>query len=1000
MRPLVLKIRGLRSYREEVEIDFREKNLAAIIGDTGAGKSSILEAICLALYGSSTWSGRVVKDLISASEQSLSVVFTFTAEGATWTATRTARRGSGPGQHLLTCEENTAERYDSASAVNARVEQLLGLDYDGFLRTVVLPQGRFQQLLQATPSERNSVLKGIFRVDELEAVRVYAENARNRLEGALNQQIVNRGRLLDNPTLTAAETAETIATASAEVESYRAAAEIYRAADAERTAGLARVEILRTQVTQIIANRRPADAESFAALAKRAAEIDTSLAAVGTRLQAADALADQLDGRMRQAEAEGLGPDGLSRAAGVLEWAAGELPQLRDERDRLTAEADSLETGESVLESQRNAAARLAETAQQAAAAVTAAEVLARDESALLGEGQAALRDVRRQHEDRATLATEHEQFAARLSTLEAEVLAAEDAFATADAALKAAETALDAARRMDHAAAASQGVGPGDPCPVCTRELPAGFAPVHSHEEATAQAAHAAASTAERQARSTAEQGRARRIAAADEGQRLISRIAACDQLLERSMSRLEAVLPAPDFSLPDTVLLESLAARAELAAARVDELRSEAASRANEATVAATALLSEENRLATARAGLDAAQQRLKIRRRKYEDTLTALPGPLRPANTVVAADIEMATQTCSELLATSREAQEQRDAANAEARALNREAAQLRAERTAAVDAPVQELRLKQATLVQSLVTAAALLEEPYQQPLMGGEFVLESAAGEAIANDQHAEQMLAAAERASLRAQAESQGAEGRMAAALAAAKCASLPELDQARIGAAATLRNAEDLHAEAVRQQPIVAVLDQRIEAARELSESLEAIRTHFSDSKFIGFVMKNRQKILLAVGSEVLASMTSGRYGFAEDFRIVDSWSGQPRDVMTLSGGETFLASLALALGLVELAGRSGGKLDALFLDEGFGSLDANTLPDALRALETQASGGRFVAVISHLRAVAESFDHVLHVRRTPTGSKADWLSGQEREAMLGSDAESGLLS
>src|SRR5438132_3569262 len=58
--------------------------------------------------------------------------------------------------------------------------------------------------------------------------------------------------------------------------------------------------------------------------------------------------------------------------------------------------------------------------------------------------------------------------------------------------------------------------------------------------------------------------------------------------------------------------------------------------------------------------------------------------------------------------------------------------------------------------------------------------------------------------------------------------------------------------------------------------------------------------------------------------------FEIVDRLTGLPRGVKTLSGGETFLASQALALGLVELAGRGGGRLDSLFLDEGFGSLDA----------------------------------------------------------------------
>jgi ABC-type hemin transport system ATPase subunit len=81
---------------------------------------------------------------------------------------------------------------------------------------------------------------------------------------------------------------------------------------------------------------------------------------------------------------------------------------------------------------------------------------------------------------------------------------------------------------------------------------------------------------------------------------------------------------------------------------------------------------------------------------------------------------------------------------------------------------------------------------------------------------------------------------------------------------------------------------------------------------------------------------------------------------------------------SLALALGLVELAGRGGGRLDALFLDEGFGSLDANSLSEALDVLGRQAETGRMVAVISHLRSVAEAMDRVLAVTGSPWAARS----------------------
>jgi len=104
-------------------------------------------------------------------------------------------------------------------------------------------------------------------------------------------------------------------------------------------------------------------------------------------------------------------------------------------------------------------------------------------------------------------------------------------------------------------------------------------------------------------------------------------------------------------------------------------------------------------------------------------------------------------------------------------------------------------------------------------------------------------------------------------------------------------------------------------------------------------------------------------------------------------------------MASLALALALVEIAGRAGGRLDALFLDEGFGSLDANALDAALGTLEARASDGRLVALVSHLKAVAERIPDVLEVRRKPAGSEAIWRGTLERDQMVAEDLEAGLL-
>src|SRR6266571_478004 len=104
MRPLRLKINGLRSYRYEREIDFSNVGLLAIVGDTGAGKSSILEALTYALYNATTWDARAVKQLISDSAQTATVQLEFLAEGRTYRITRSTSRGQyPPSVHLLEC---------------------------------------------------------------------------------------------------------------------------------------------------------------------------------------------------------------------------------------------------------------------------------------------------------------------------------------------------------------------------------------------------------------------------------------------------------------------------------------------------------------------------------------------------------------------------------------------------------------------------------------------------------------------------------------------------------------------------------------------------------------------------------------------------------------------------------------------------------------------------------------------------------------------------------
>ena len=106
--------------------------------------------------------------------------------------------------------------------------------------------------------------------------------------------------------------------------------------------------------------------------------------------------------------------------------------------------------------------------------------------------------------------------------------------------------------------------------------------------------------------------------------------------------------------------------------------------------------------------------------------------------------------------------------------------------------------------------------------------------------------------------------------------------------------------------------------------------------------------------------------------------FSVRDEWSGKHRDPATLSGGETFIVSLALALGLADTVSQEAGgtQLDTLFIDEGFGALDATTLDGVMDTLDALRDGGRVVGLVSHVAELRNRVPAQLEVRKARHGS------------------------
>lgn len=150
-------------------------------------------------------------------------------------------------------------------------------------------------------------------------------------------------------------------------------------------------------------------------------------------------------------------------------------------------------------------------------------------------------------------------------------------------------------------------------------------------------------------------------------------------------------------------------------------------------------------------------------------------------------------------------------------------------------------------------------------------------------------------------------------------------------------------------------------------------------------------YVVAARLEEVAQAGSLRLRRMSGGRYEFVHSDKagprgrrgglgldIRDDYTGVVRPAKTLSGGETFMASLSLALGLADtVAAESGGLvLDTLFIDEGFGGLDADTLDAVMGVLDELRAGGRVVGVVSHVDEMRQRIPSRLHVLRGRTGS------------------------
>ena len=1065
MRPTEISIDGFRSYRagRPATVDFRKLKTAAIVGDTGAGKSSILEALTWALFGEISSGAKVLQQVMNDNADRMNVRLAFETKGRRFTVRRGARRtkkGTVVADGVLLTEtlkdtgSGEATLAEGANAVLRKVRELIGMNCDAFLRTTVLPQGRFSRLLaEDDQAVRAAVLRQIWSTGELDDAQAVAGRATARVRALLLRARQERSGKPENPEVhqaalkDAADAADAAAAGAGEARR--------RLAEAERAAS----ETLRAAVDAAALYDAAAGAAAELESTRDLPRLRARLAELAERRTTCRGRVERLDAQWAESPWP-TDPEALRTHARILEKleshialtgeavsgrteAAHALPGTRKKCDEATLAAAAaeqeletrrreMEAADSALHDARRALETLAERRRAADLAIAEAESTTRTTIAGAAER---LDEVRAEEAANVTAAAE----------LRDEARAAEGTRADADGALADAE-------RRNHAAAAACDAEPDDPCPVCERPLPGEWTAPAALELKTLRDAVGAARTkleslTGRIARADAAgvEARKTRIRCETEIDGARQRLAGLRRTLAETLE-----LPVDPAEASDEALnrlaatararLDTDGAAAESRVAELERARTAAAD-ALQAAVTSSALRAHEARTLTA--DLAAAEKRVHDTLTRLEDLVTTWMALALKASRTRPAGLDTVERTDGERAAAGegpagaeagKRAGDPRTTGNPGIGPAT-DPATLEPGDTARALAAVKLLRDRIRNLARErdamqtarleareALEAAAAAHDAHRDTAVAPLKALETAIGATVA--RLAENLHAVEDEGSAPGTAHETAERAAAAARLAseraaAAHTAAAAALDTERRTVPAEHRSdpagwLETRHDAAVakaaaarwqldafrRQIAAIRELDECVTDAGAKVEQLDELRRNLSGGHFPKYVTLRRSASLLAHASRHLKAMTAERYAFLdprdteERWTILDRHTMHTREPNQLSGGEQFLASVALALGAVETVSRIGGRIQTLFIDEGFGALDRQSLRRAIKGIHAASEDRHLIVLVSHVREVAAAADDVIFVELEPDGgSTATTLD--ERQKLLLTDPE-----
>ena len=1011
MRPIQLSVEGLTCFKEKQEIDFSGLDLFAISGPTGAGKSTLLDAILFALYGEVPRVGKQdLKEMISAARERVSVRFDFAVGKRRFRVARALRR---KGAATVRLEEHDGTDFntvlaDQVRTASAEVTRLLGLDVDAFTQAVILPQGEFAKFLKADPRKRREMLRTLLRLDVYERMRQVAQDTSSRKKhelDALEQRLREEYDGVSEATLAALQ--GELQQAEARLEERRKDSEVAESRLIEirdrhaKTVDLVRSEArlaeLHGSAPQIEEARSELDAARRAAAlvplieeADRAEQdADHARNAAQEARQANEAAARVHEVRARelaraQEQAEEI--PALRDRVASLDRILGRLPELKRleteigrRRTRIGELDQELEQGSRRLEQFAEETARQHASVEAARAELDvigydaeldAALDRAREPATKLTIARGRLQDAKPEQERRRKTV---DDLAVELERLTGQARERENALLDAEHSLTAAEESLHAVHRQDAANDLRGSLAAGAPCPVCAQlvadppaaDLHPDVAAVRADRDAAkttlrrvrdlaqeantaltrAQGSLRAAQEALTEVNGTADKARAdiRRLAA-DIRDAIGGRVPVDDdavdgwfqQQIETTAAARSSFEDAQDRLETAELHLSDLRRSEQTTRSELDRVRSDLRDRVAEVTADEERLRAVRTEIAGVTRSTDPGKERTDLSSR-----IGDLEGG-RGEATEAEAEARRA-------LATTRQAHEDRERAAGEA---DREAAARIEQR----DRHVAQARFDSVGDVRNAVrddTAQARLSESvaaYARDLhatelrvrdlqneLGGERVSDEQLDDASANDRRIK------------------------------------GEVEQLVTMNAHLGQQVETMTGRLARAQ----ALHEQLQAMRDDHRLYSGLATDLRSDRFQAYVLEDSFTKLVQGASHRLFTLSGERYSltFQEDqILVVDHDNADETRISdTLSGGETFLTSLSLALELSRQVQDAAGavNLDSLFIDEGFGTLDPDTLATVSETIQSLQVAGRMVGVITHIPELRSEFSQQIQVTR-----------------------------